>query len=261
MTDSFIGKVVLVTGATSGIGRITAEKLAEKGAIVLVHGRSNEKVDSAIEEIAKKVEDANLHGLVANLESFEEITSLVKQVSEKFDRIDVLINNAGLGPNREAIFEVNYYATVLLCELLLPLIKKSKGRIINISSEAQSQFEVDSFGGSSGMEAYAQSKLAVVLYSFHLARRLKDDHVNDFALDPGSLLNTNMVRETFGPSQRSPEIGANAHIKLAGSEEVENLTGEFFTEMNKSKANPFAYDSDAQEKLWNKTRERLAKYL
>lgn len=258
---SLENKTILITGATSGIGRITAMKAAELNGTVLVHGRSADKINNTVEEIKKASGNPNISGYQADLSKLESVKDLYNKVSVDHSQIDVLINNAGLGPKHDAIFKVNYFALALLSRLFIPSLEKRRGRIVNVSSAAQSPIDLKKFASSQGMTAYAESKLAVVLFSFYLAELVKDQEVKVYALDPGSLLNTQMVKESFGASERSPEIGANAQILLATSPELESKTGSFFTEEEFSRAHEQAYDRNIQKQLWEMTSEHLAEYL
>ncbi len=273
MSDQYAmnGKTVLITGSTGGIGRITAEKMARAGATVLVHGPSADKVDAAVAEIRKATGNDRVHGYAANFGKLSEVRALGDTVLSQHPELDVLINNAGIGPGSpdkqsqrltsedgyELIFQVNYLATALLSQLLLPALKRTRGRLINIASEAQAPLDFEDLTGATGFGAYAHSKLAVVLFSLYFAEQVRDDHVNVYALDPGSFLNTRMVQETWGPSSRNPEIGANAHMYLACSPELASVTGQFFIGQRASTAHGQAYDPAAQEQLWRTTAQLL----
>ena len=268
-------KTILITGATSGIGRITAEKLAQRGDTVLIHGRSQEKIDATVKEIKESTSNQSVFGYQADLNKLSDVKRLSEQVLSDYLELDVLINNAGLGPGTdetqtktlmsedgyELIFQINYLATVLLSQRLLPALKKAQGRIVNVASAAQAPLELETIMQAQGMSAYAQSKLAVITFSMFFAEYIRDDLVTVNALDPGSLLNTRMVKDAFGESERSPEIGANAQVLLATSSDLKSVTGEYFCEGKKAQPNELAYDLEIQKKLWEKTQGWLGSFL
>ena len=245
-------KVILITGATSGIGRISAERFAEKGLTVLVHGRSKDKVTKTVSEINKNTGNRKIFGYVADLSILSEVKNLAQKIKDDYQSLDILINNAGLGPVHDSIFEVNYIATVVLSLGLEPILGQDS-RVVNIASEAQSPVDLENFMKASGFEAYAQSKLAVIQFSFYLAEKLREKGISVNALDPGSFLATKMVKEAWGNDGRDINIGVNAHLKLALSESLEGLTGEFFSEGKISEAHPDAYKTGLQKQLWDKT--------
>ena len=259
-------KIVLITGATSGIGRISAEKFAQMGATVILHGRSQNKLSQALSEICMETGNDKVFTYMADLTSLSDVKRFINEIKKNHEQLDVLINNAGfLGKQddarietedgHEVIFQVNYLSLVLITEGLMNLVTKTKGRIINLASAAQSPIDVNNLMQTAGLTAYAQSKLAVILYSFHLAKRLCEQAMV-FALDPGSLLNTNMVKTAFGESERSPTIGSDAQINLACNEELKSAT--FYCEQELAQAHEQAYNETIQDELWNKTKEILA---
>lgn len=250
-------KVILITGATSGIGRVSAEKFAKLGHTVLIHGRSKAKVDQTISEIKEATGNENLIGYIADLSKISEVKDLSTKVKNDFEEMDVLINNAGLGPNHKEIFAVNYIATVSLTLDLLPLVKKVKGRILNISSAAQGTVDFENFMQATGMDAYSQSKLAVIQFSNYMAKEIEQDGVNVYSLDPGSFLSTKMVKETWGREGRDINIGADAHIKLALSEDLSGETGQFYCEGELAQAHPDATNLVVQNKLWELTQKYI----
>lgn len=270
-THSMQEKTVLITGATDGIGRITAEKMAQRGATVLLHGRSPKKITQAINEINEASGSDKVFGYQADFSSLTQVKQLAEKVLAEHPKLDVLINNAGLGPGsrqspsyqqsedgHELIFQVNYLATALLALQLMPALKKAQGRLINIASEAQAPLDFDHLMEATGFPAYAQSKLAVISFSLYLAEQVRDSGVTVNALDPGSFLNTNMVKETWGESARSPESGAQAHLFLACAPELEQVTGQFFCELRAAQAHEKAYAPQAQQRLWEWTLKVLA---
>ncbi len=262
---------VLVTGSTDGIGKRTARDLAGMGSRVLVHGRSRERGERTLREIREATGSGKLEYYNADLSSLAEVRRLAAEVSEDHPRLDVLINNAGIGSGgsgrrrqvsadgHELRFAVNYLAPFLLTHLLLPTLKRSApSRIVNVSSLGQSPLDLDDLmleHRYSGWEAYARSKLAQVMFTFDLAEELRGEGVTVNALSPGSLLDTKMVREAFGRARGDVQEGADAVIYLATSPEVEGVTGRFFDQERESRANRQAYDREARARLRRASRE------
>ncbi len=258
-------KRILITGSTDGIGKITAEYLADKDHEVIIHGRDENKCKSVKEEIVNLIGNNNINYYVADLSSIKEIKSLAKQLNSDLSNLDVLINNAGvgIGPDStkrrlstdgyELCFAVNYLAPYLLTNLILPLIEKAEHpRIVNVASVAQHKIDFDNVmleRDYDGHRAYSQSKLALIMFTFDLAEKLKDKPITVNAMHPGTLLDTNMVREGWGKSLGKPERGADNQVYLALSEKVDNLSGQYFDEKTISKANQQAYDKEARQKL------------
>lgn len=256
---------VLVTGSTDGIGKRTALDLAWMGSRVLVHGRSRERGERTLREIRETTGSGKLEYYNADFSSLAEVRRLAAEVSEDHPRLDVLINNAGIGSGGsghrrevsadgyELRFMVNYLAPFLLTRLLLPTLKRSApSRIVNVSSLGQSPLDLDDLmleRHYSGWEAYARSKLALVMFTFDLAEKLRGEGVTVNALHPGSLLDTKMVREAFGRSRGDVQQGVDAVIYLATSPEVEGVTGRFFDQKRESRAIRQAYDREVRMRL------------
>ena len=248
---------VLVTGATSGLGRQLAEDLHERGWRVLAHGRDEDKL-----------RDVPGEPFVADLASLDEVRRLAREVRERSDRLDVLVNNAGIiGQSRELsadghelTFAVNYLAGFLLTLELLPLLRSSApARVVNVSSIGQSAVDFDDpmmEHGWSGYGAYTQSKLAQVLFTFELAERVPADEVTVNALHPATLMDTQMVRSTFGSSRSTVREGADATLRLIEDPALEGVSGLYFDGEEESRADPQAYDPDARHRLWELS-ERL----
>jgi len=250
---------VFITGATSGIGRLSALKFLELGHDLILHGRSEEALLKLEQEARSRANaEQRIWRYQADLSKSEDVDRLINQVRSDHKELDILINNAGLGPKHEKIIDVNYIALVLLCENLLPLIAQARGRIVNIASEAQATVQNDKLAQLQGMTAYAQSKLAVIMYTKKLAERIEEDgqDVIVTSLDPGSFLATKMVKETYGRDGRDPMIGVNAHLKLATAEAIEN--GSFYSEGEKAQAHPDAYNQELINNLWTTTQELIS---
>lgn len=256
-------KTILITGATDGIGKLTASKLAAQDVRVLVHGRNEEKVKSVVEELFKASGNKNIEGFVADFSSLEEVRKLADEVNGKFDALDVLINNAGAGMSDqryskdgyEMRFAVNYLAPFLLTNLLLPLLKKaSPSRIVNVSSAGQYPLDFDDLMSEKsfdGTKAYRRSKLALMMFTFDLAEKLKNENITVNSLHPGTYLDTNMVRRSKIEPWGKPETGADAEVFLAESESLEGISGKYFDVKTESSAQKQAYDKDARKRLWD----------
>lgn len=231
-------KTILITGSTDGIGKLAAIQLAQAGHEVVLHGRSAEKLASVINEVKSQSQNENIRGFVADFSDLHAVREMAEQITEELPAIDVLINNAGVykiaNPQTEGgldlRFVVNYLAPYVLTNALLPLLqKRPAARIINLSSAAQAPVSYDAFEGKQVLydqEAYAQSKLALTMWSLHLAKSVPT--VSAIAVNPGSLLNTKMVREAFGQHWSSADKGAGLLYDLAVSEVFAGITGKYF---------------------------------
>ena len=267
------GKVVLVTGSTDGIGKQTAYSLAGKGAMVLMHGRNSLRGEKVQEEIRRTTGSASLQFFQAELSSAKDIQKLADQIKESHDRLDVLINNAGTFQQErrlnddglEKTFAINYLAQFRLVHELLDLLKRSasgnasgnaSSRIVNVASIAHwnaSAMDWSNLQGEKrydGFEAYARSKLAVVLFTYALAMRLEGTGVTANCLHPG-VIKTKLLRAGFGdyPGD-TPENGAKTSVYLASSPEVEGISGRYFEKCKPMRSSPISYDLELQERLW-----------
>jgi NAD(P)-dependent dehydrogenase (short-subunit alcohol dehydrogenase family) len=264
------GKVMLITGATDGLGRQVAEDLAALGAAVLLHGRNPAKGEAALAQIREKTGNRQLHYYNADFSSLAEVRRMAEQVTAEQPRLDVLVNNAGIGAgphggqhrevSRDGIelrLAVNYLAPYLLTRLLLPLLRRTaeqygEVRIVNVASAAQQAIEFDDpllERGYSGMRAYAQSKLAQILFTFDLARELEGSRVVTTALHPASLMDTNMAREWFGRPRTTVAEGARALERLIQSSDLNGVTGQYFEGERRGTPDPQAYDMEARRHL------------
>jgi len=231
-------KSILITGSTDGIGKLAAIKLAKEGHTIYVHGRNTEKLNKLVTEIKAQSENENIKGFIADFSDLAAVQSMAQQVNQEVAKIDVLINNAGVFKSpihqTKAGFDirlvVNYFAPYVLTKALLPLLKKgTAARLINVSSAAQASVSLEALAGKrplGAQEAYAQSKLALTMWSFYMAKTHPDLAV--IAVNPGSLLDTNMVKEAYGYSWSSADKGGNILYDLAVSSEYEGLTGQYF---------------------------------
>jgi len=260
-------QVILVTGATDGIGRGAAAELARRGARVLLHGRDPQRLAALHEALAGDCDPGRLETYCADFASLAEVRALAAAVGSAHDRLDVLLNNAGIGrggrgkaPREESAdghelrFQVNYLAPFLLQHLLLPrLLAAAPARIVNVASIGQAPIDFDDVmleRDYDGMRAYCQSKLALIMASFELADRLDPAEVTVNALHPGTLLDTKMVREGFGAPQGPVETGIEAEVYLATSPTLEGVSGEYFDRTERARADEQAYDPEARRRLW-----------
>ncbi len=263
-------KVVLVTGSTDGIGKQTAMSIAGKGARVLLHGRNSSKGEKVLEEIRRATQSSRLQLFQAELSSAEEIRKMAEEIRESYDRLDVFINNAGTFQQErrlnddglETTFAVNYLAQFRLTRELLGLLEESaSGRIVNVASAAHwnaRTMDWDNLQGEErydGFAAYAQSKLAVVLFTYALARRMEGTVVSANCLHPG-VIKTKLLRAGFGDHPGdTPEKGARTSVYLALSPEVEGMTGLYFERCKPVRSSPVSYNQELQEKLWRISEE------
>ncbi len=257
------GRTALVTGATDGVGRLVARRLAAEGFRVLVHGRNRERGDALARDIERDGGSATF--LAADFASLDQVRALAKAVAATTDRLHLLINNAGIGtagdkPGRqtsldghELRFAVNYLAGFLLTCLLLPLLKASApARIVNVSSAGQQAIDFSDVMLTrrySGMAAYCQSKLAQILFTIDLAAELEGSGVIANALHPSTYMNTTMVRQSGTTPMSRVEDGAEAILNLAIGPALEGKSGLYFNVLREARANAQAYDPEARRKL------------
>ncbi len=264
---------ILVTGATDGLGKSVALELAAKGATVLLHGRNPERLEAALAELTRASGNEKLASYLADLTSLDQVRNLAEQVLSDRERLDALVNNAGVivqerresEDGYELTFAVNYLAHFLLTSLLLPLLGDSApARIVNVASAGQSPIDFDDVmleRGYDGMKAYRRSKLAQIMFTFELAGRLKGTGVTTNALHPASLMDTKMVLETFGYTMSSIQEGTDATVRLVVSPELEGVTGRYYEGQLEARANRQAYDAEARERLWALSEQLCAPFL
>lgn len=233
-----MSKIILLTGATDGIGLVTAEKLVAQGHHLLIHGRNAEKLN-LIEEKLRGLNSGRVHSFQADFSDLTEVETLAKNIKENFSHLDIIINNAGVYKTASPItkgnldlrFVVNTFSPYLLTKLLMPLMN-NLGRVINLSSAAQESVNIDEMTGklqvNSQFSAYGQSKLALTMWSRHMALTLGDKGPNIIAVNPGSLLASKMVKEGFGVEGKDLNVGADILIRAGLTDEFANASGKYF---------------------------------
>lgn len=274
---------ILITGATDGIGFGTARELARRGATLLLHGRSADKLEHAHAAISGITGDLHIETYRHDFADLDEVRALADAIAERHDAIDVLISNAGIGTvtpgvdgrevsaqGHELRFAVNHLAPFLLQHLLRPLLetaalsatddtapaerRSGASRIVNLASAGQMAVDFDDVmltRDYSGRRAYCQSKLAMIMTTIEMAERLDPRVLTINALHPGSLLDTKMVREGWGQALGPVEDGIEAELYLATSPELEGVTGEYYDRLQRARALPQAYDAQARKRLWD----------
>lgn len=258
-------QTILITGTTSGLGQELAQALAQQGATLLLHGRDADRGSEVVRKIKEATGNHRIQFCRGDLSSLTEVGELARQVISDVARLDVLVNNAGVGFGQDAAkrelsqngyelrFAVNYLASYLLTERLLPLLKASSpARIVNVASVGQAPLDFDNImftRGYSGVSAYRQSKLAMIAWTFDLAERLTGTGVTANALHPASLMPTKMVLEAGWQTMSSVEEGLKATLRLVVDPALENVTGEYFDGLSLAKAKAQAYDKKVQRRL------------
>jgi len=265
------GKICIITGANSGIGKATAIELAKMSATIVMLCRDKERGESAQNEIIDITDNNKVDLILCDLSSQKEIRNFAAEFISKYQNLHVLINNAGVMLSNRDIsidgfemnFAVNHLAPFLLTNLLLDVLKKSApSRIINVGSAAHRMGKIDfedlqrekKKGRPMGL--YGSSKLAMTLVSYELSRRLEDSDVTVNVLHPG-LINTNLGRDRSSTSQgfarkffKSPEIGAETSIFLATSPEVEGITGKYYAKKKEKSSSKESYNEEYAKRLW-----------
>jgi len=270
-------QTILITGATSGLGRELAQALAKHGVTLLLHGRDPQRGLETVRNIKEATGNERIQFCRADLSSLREVEDLARQVISEVTRLDVLVNNAGIGFGRDASkreisqdgyelrFAVNYLAPYLLTERLISLLKASApARIVNVASVGQAPLDYDNIMlslGYSGIIAYRQSKLAMIAWTFDLAERLAGTGVTANALHPASLMPTKMVLEAGWQAMSSVEEGLKATLRLVIDPALNNVTGEYFDGLSPAKAIAQAYDQTFRRRLAPLSRELVESTL
>jgi len=275
------GKVCIVTGSNSGIGKETALALANMGATVVMVVRSPERGEKARAEIVKKTGNAATALMICDLSSTDLIRQFTKEFKNKYDRLDVLINNAGVVLSKrqttvdgfERTLAVNYLGLFLLTYELLPMLKSSApSKVINVGSGTHRSGKIDfddlqSERHYNGLSAYANSKLMVTMYTYELAKRLEATGVRVNVVEPGFVA-TNLGRNSgsplyavayslMRPFQINAKNGAETSVYLASAHEVEGITGKCFSKLHEITTAKISYDQQIQRRLWDTTLELL----
>jgi NAD(P)-dependent dehydrogenase (short-subunit alcohol dehydrogenase family) len=258
------GKTILITGSTDGVGRYVAAQLAADGAHVLIHGRDAARAKALSDEIARAGHPEPVF-YQADLSSLAGVRQLADAVLKQHTKLDVFVSNAGIGsqtmgPERrtsvdgfELRFAVNYLSGFLLAYRLLPLVKAAApSRIVNVASLGQHPIDFDDVmitSNYNGSRAYAQSKLAQIMFTIDLAEELKGSGVTVNALHPATYMNTTMVRAGGITPVSTVEQGGEAILHLVSGDDVAGQSGLFFNGLREAKANPQAYDAAARQRL------------
>lgn len=269
----------MVTGATSGIGAVTARALAQKGARVIIVARNVNRCENTVAEIIQTTGNHAVEYMLADLSSQDEIHNLVRVYQDKYERLDVLVNNAGgfFMSRLESIdgiemtFALNHLNYFLLTNLLIETIKASApARIVNVSSAAHQNAIIDfddlqDKHNYSSWQAYGQSKLANILFTYELARRLEGTGVTVNALHPGFVATNfgannagflgTLVRRFMNLFSIDVETGAQTSIYLAASAEVEGVTGKYFVKQQAVASSEISYDQTTAKRLWEISEE------
>jgi retinol dehydrogenase 14 len=283
------GKVCIITGSNSGIGKETAIGLAEMGATIVMVVRDQGRGERARMEIVNQTGNSSVDLMICDLSSMSSIRHFAEEFRKKYDRLDVLINNAGAtfsirevtSEGFERNFAVNYLGPFLLTHELLSLLKSSApSRIINVSSGLAKNGRVDlddlqseknyagtKFYSPSRAPAYDNAKLMLMMFSYELARRLKGSGVTVNVLMPGftatnlgknsGSLSSYIMFKMVRPMQQSAKKGAETSVYLASSDEVKDITGKCFARKKEKKTCPVSYDEELQKRLWSKTESML----
>jgi len=257
-------KVILITGSTDGIGKEIAYELAQKGHEIIVHGKREKFGQQLVEQLKQETGNQNIHYYNADLSDYNDMRQLSNRLKNNFSKLDVLLHNAGVFmtekivlPNGlEKTFMVNHMAVFYLTGLLMDLVKKSsQGRIIVTSSMAHSSsIDFNNLNGEKywdPYQAYAVSKLANILFTYKLDRKLKTENSSITAncLHPG-VISTKLLHAGWGIGGATLKEGAATSVYLATSDEVKNVSGKYFVNKKPQKSAAFSYDQKAQDKLW-----------
>ncbi len=269
-------QICMITGANSGIGKATALGLARRGATVVIVCRNRGRGEAALAEIKSATGNPNVDLLLADLSSQAEVRRLAEEFKSRYSHLHVLINNAGVALSKrsvtvdgiETVFAVNYLAPFLLTNLLLDVLKASApARVVNVAGDYHRKATINfddlmSEKDYNGMRANNQAKLALILFTYELARRLDGTGVTANCLHPGAVATggplkdpdlssfARMMYALVKPFFLSPEKGAETSIYLASSPEVEGITGKYFVKKRAVASSPESYDLDIARRLW-----------
>jgi NAD(P)-dependent dehydrogenase (short-subunit alcohol dehydrogenase family) len=262
---------VFITGATDGLGRATARRLASTGAHIVLHGRSADKLEETAAEIAA-INTSPPDTVQADLAELAQVRQLAADLEAKLDRLDVFVSNAGMGSGApdgtqrqvsadgyELRFAVNHLAGFLLTQQLLPLLRSSApARIVYVASIGQHAIDFDDLmieRGYSGTRAYGQSKLAQIMSGFELAAQLPADEVTINSLHPATYMPTKIVTAQIGHSVDDLDTGVASVERLVRDPDLAKTTGLFFDRTREARAHEQAYDPQARAELWRRSLE------
>jgi NAD(P)-dependent dehydrogenase (short-subunit alcohol dehydrogenase family) len=265
-------QVILITGATDGLGKATALAVAKLGARVLLHGRDAGRLEATQQEIVIQSGNDKIETHRANFAALAEVRHLATRVQAQHPHLHLLINNAAASTGKpgdsqrpvsadgyELGFAVNYLAPFLLTHLLLPGLRQAApSRIINVSSAGQKPINFDDVMMEKHYEpldAYRQSKLAQIMFTFDLAEKLRDQQITVNALHPASLMPTKLAHDYFGRSIDTLEDGVNSLLYVATDATLDSITGQYFDHQQQARANEQAYDGQARQRLWRLSAE------
>ncbi|MCF8230918.1 MAG: SDR family oxidoreductase [Bacteroidales bacterium] len=266
-------KKILITGATDGIGKETARRLAMDNHEIIIHGRNSNRVQSAVSTIKQESGNENVFGEVADFTSLKEVKRLSLKLKSSYDALDVLLNNAAIinqdyettVDGFEKTFQVNYLAPFVLTNNVLTLLKGAvQGRIVNIASMVHSNnINLDDLQlkqNYSGLEAYSATKLYNILFTFKMARLLVGSTITCNCFHPG-VINTKLLRNNFGSIGGATSEGADNSVYLAADAAVSNISGKYFRNSRVASPAQIAEDKKVQDTLWNKTLSWVGNYL
>jgi NAD(P)-dependent dehydrogenase (short-subunit alcohol dehydrogenase family) len=258
--------VILITGATDGLGKAVAMQLARTEATLLLHGRDEARGQQTLTEIRAQTGNSHLQWYRADFSQLSQVRVLAERLAREQERLDVLVNNAGIGTTLpgggkrqesedgyELRFAVNYLAPFLLTRLLLPTLRRSApARIVNVSSAGQAPInfrDVMLEQNYDGVQAYCQSKLALVMFTFDLAEELAGTGVTANCLHPATYMPTKMVLAARGSSVSTIEEGVQATKHLITAPELDQISGRYFNGLREARAESQAYDRQARRQL------------
>jgi NAD(P)-dependent dehydrogenase (short-subunit alcohol dehydrogenase family) len=263
------GKACLVTGSSSGLGKATALRLAQLGATVILGCRDKQRGETALAEIKAASGNEMVDLALIDLSLMQSVRSMLEEFEKKYDRLDVLINNAGIFKHRrivtaeglETMFATNHLGPFLLTNLLLDSLKNSaSARILSITAPSTTQLDFDDLQGEKKFNAYSAfgaSKMCNLLFTYELARRLEGTRVTANAIHPG-LVKSGLMREAAAPIRwftylisASPQKAAETPVYYASSSAVEGITGKFFKDRQAINSSPYSEDQEIQKRLWD----------
>lgn len=277
--SSLNGKTILITGATNGLGKATALELAKLGGEVVIVGRNPQRIQTTLEQIRSQSGNAKVESILADLSSMAQVRRLAEEFKQNHQRLDVLVNNAGMHfmkryetvDGYEKTLALNHLSYFLLTNLLMDrLIASAPSRVVNVASAAHLAARIDFEDIQNhhydmlGFGAYGRSKLANVMFTYELARRLEGSGVTTNALHPGTVNtgfsknNSQAIRLAMAiaaPFLLTPEEGAQTQIYLAAAPEIEDVTGKYFVRCQPARSSMVSYDVDAQKRLWRVSEE------